>query len=96
MISADELKKVKEKRKINLYYAEKEYLQYIFLNAISRQGDRFIFKGGTCLRIAYELERASEDLDFSTSLKLPEIKDSINNCLKDYKALNIKYEASKN
>jgi hypothetical protein len=36
MISLEELNEVKEKRKTNLYYEEKEYLQYIFLNAMSR------------------------------------------------------------
>jgi hypothetical protein len=48
-----------------LYYLEKEYLQYIFLDAISKYEDSIIFKGGTCLRLCYGLERASEDLDFS-------------------------------
>jgi len=92
MISIDELNNVKNKRKTNLYYEEKEYLQYIFLNALSRFGDKFVFKGGTCLRICYGLERASEDLDFSTKLSLKEIKKVINQCLKDFDLLNISYE----
>ena len=93
MISIDELNRVKSERKTNLYYEEKEYLQYIFLNSLSRFADKFVFKGGTCLRICYGFERASEDLDFSSALSLKEIKEIANKCLKDFNLLNIKYEA---
>jgi predicted nucleotidyltransferase component of viral defense system len=92
MITKDELVKIKEMRKINLYYEEKEYLQFIFLNAIAKFPEEFIFKGGTCLRICYGFERASEDLDFSTSLKIKEIKERIRICLKDFSLLGIEHE----
>ncbi|MBI2045547.1 nucleotidyl transferase AbiEii/AbiGii toxin family protein [Candidatus Pacearchaeota archaeon] len=91
MISVEELSEIKEKRKTSLYYEEKEYLQYIFLNAISKYANSFIFKGGTCLRICYGLERASEDLDFSTNLNELKMKEIIKKCLKDFDLLNIKY-----
>src|SRR3989338_182901 len=83
MITREELYEVKEKRRTTLYYAEKEYLQYIFLNALSKHADDFAFKGGTCLRICYGLERASEDIDFSTSLDVKEIKKIVIQCLHD-------------
>lgn len=92
MISIDELNEVKNKRKTNLFYEEKEYLQYIFLNALSKFADKFVFKGGTCLRICYNLERASEDLDFSTKLHPDEIKKLVSICLKDFTLLNIPYK----
>jgi len=92
MISLEELNEVKEKKKTNLYYEEKEYLQYIFLNAISKYPENFIFKGGTCLRVCFGTERASEDLDFSTNLGISKIKEIINKCLKDFEMLNIPYE----
>ena len=92
MISIDELKKIKEIRKTNLYYAEKEYLQYIFLNSISKYAEDFVFKGGTCLRIVYEFERASEDLDFNTNLTINKIKKIVKNFLKHFELLNIDYE----
>ena len=92
MISVQELNHVKEKRKISLYYAEKEYIQYIFLNAISRFSDNFIFKGGTCLRICYGLERASEDLDFTTNLDVKDIKKIVEKCLRDFELLDIEYK----
>lgn len=92
MITKQELQKVKEQRKTNLYYEEKEYLQYIFLNAISKYSEKIVFKGGTCLRICYGLERASEDLDFSTELNAKEIKKIIFRCLEDFELLSIPYE----
>src|SRR3989338_6632424 len=92
IISTDELNELKNKRKTNLYYEEKEYLQYIFLNALSRFADKFVFKGGTCLRICYGLERASEDLDFSAELSLREVKGIVAQCIKDFDLLNINHK----
>lgn len=91
MISKKELAEIKERKKTNLYYEEKEYLQYIFLNAISRD-DGFVFKGGTCLRICYGLERASEDLDFTSSFGLSKIRKIFYECLNDFSLLNIEHE----
>jgi predicted nucleotidyltransferase component of viral defense system len=91
MISKEELVLLKQKRKISLYYLEKEYLQYIFLNAISKYGDSIIFKGGTCLRLCYGLERASEDLDFSTPLNVNKLKEVVNKCLKSFESLGIEH-----
>ncbi|MBS3159925.1 hypothetical protein J4436_03995 [Candidatus Woesearchaeota archaeon] len=45
MINITELAKIKEDRRTNLYYEEKEYLQYIFLYAISKYAIDFVFKG---------------------------------------------------
>ena len=92
MISLDELKRIKEIRKTSLYYAEKEYLQYIFLNSLSKYAEHFAFKGGTCLRIAYEIERASEDIDFNTDFSVKDIKKIVPKLLKDFEYLNIPYD----
>jgi len=89
MISIEELNEIRERKKTNLYYEEKEYLQYIFLNAISRYPDSFVFKGGTCLRICFGFERASEDLDFSANLKVNKLKEMVYKCLKDFELLNL-------
>ena len=92
MITIDELNEISRKRKTNLYYEEKEYLQYIFLNAVSTYSKDFIFKGGTCLRICFDLERASEDLDFSTNLNIVQAKEIIYKCLKNFELLGIEYK----
>jgi len=91
MISKEELVELKQKRKISLYYLEKEYLQYVFLNAISKYGDLITFKGGTCLRLCYGLERASEDLDFSSPLGVSKLKEVVKKCLKSFDLLGIEH-----
>lgn len=44
----------------------REYLQYMILSSIytSKYASKLVFLGGTCLRIAYNTKRFSEDLDF--------------------------------
>ncbi|MBW7960679.1 nucleotidyl transferase AbiEii/AbiGii toxin family protein [Patescibacteria group bacterium] len=44
----------------------KEYIQYLVLSLIYNQKNmkNLIFKGGSCLRICYDIPRLSEDLDF--------------------------------
>lgn len=44
----------------------KEYIQYLVLNLLynHRAYKKLAFKGGSCLRICYDLSRLSEDLDF--------------------------------
>lgn len=44
----------------------KEKIQLYLLNYIynSNYGENFLFKGGTCLRVCFDLPRLSEDLDF--------------------------------
>lgn len=44
----------------------KEYIQYLVLSLLYNQKKmkNLVFKGGSCLRICYELPRLSEDLDF--------------------------------
>lgn len=66
----DNLKKIIEtnKQESPLYLRSllKEALQLYVLNFIysSKYGSNFIFTGGTCLRICFDLPRLSEDLDF--------------------------------
>jgi len=92
MITTEELSKLKDLRKTNMYYEEKEYLQYLFLNAISNFPEKFVFKGGTALKICFGLERASEDLDFSTNSNLIELRKVVYLCIKNFDLLNIPYE----
>ncbi len=92
MISIEELSLARERKKTNLYYEEKEYLQYIFLNVISSYPQNFVFKGGTCLRICFDSERASEDLDFSTNPNLKKLKEVVYKCFKNFELLNISYD----
>lgn len=62
----------------------KEYLQYLVLNLIYNQKKfrRLVFKGGSCLRVCYDLPRLSEDVDFDYSEK--KLGKDVLNQLNDY------------
>jgi predicted nucleotidyltransferase component of viral defense system len=47
----------------------REYLQHLFLSYFYKKedSDKFLFKGGTALRLAFGSPRYSEDLDFSVT-----------------------------
>ena len=49
----------------------KEYIQYLVLRLIYNHSvfKKLVFKGGSCLRICYNLPRLSEDLDFDFEKK---------------------------
>lgn len=50
----------------NFNFIEKDYVQTLILNEISKYTDKFVFKGGTNLsRVHKVIERFSEDLDIS-------------------------------
>jgi len=50
----------------------KEYIQYLVLSLLYNQKKmkNLVFKGGSCLRICYDLPRLSEDLDFDYDEKI--------------------------
>lgn len=62
----------------------KEYLQYLVLNLIynQRKFKQLVFKGGSCLRVCYDLPRLSEDLDFDYNKK--KLDEKLLNQLSDY------------
>lgn len=62
----------------NRGHAEKLYLQDLILSTVSRETvDELIFKGGTALLKFYQLDRFSEDLDFTKngSINLEKLLD---------------------
>jgi len=66
MIAKEELINVgKIKGLENKEYIEKSYFQDLFLFNLYRESNIFVFKGGTALYKIYNLQRFSEDLDFS-------------------------------
>jgi len=50
---------------VPLHILEQDYVESVLLKGIYHATDILVFKGGTCLRKAYGLNRFSEDLDFS-------------------------------
>ncbi|OGG21061.1 hypothetical protein A3D03_05220 [Candidatus Gottesmanbacteria bacterium RIFCSPHIGHO2_02_FULL_40_13] len=71
----------------------REYIQYLVLSLLYNQKKmkNLAFKGGSCLRICYELPRLSEDLDFDYDENIigKKILEELDNYLK--KEIIIKY-----
>ena len=64
----------------------REYLQHLFLRALYKKdgADKFLFKGGTAIRIVFRGSRYSEDLDFSIPrMAKKEIEDVLSGVLFD-------------
>ena len=61
----------------NEQMVEKDTIQSIFLNELSKSDLPFVFKGGTALSKAYDLiDRFSEDIDLSMNRKLTQSERS--------------------
>ncbi len=92
MIERSELERIRKYRNLSLYQTEKEYLLTAFLFSLSLNSDKFVFKGGSCLRLIHGYARFSEDLDFNTELNVKEIKRIVDNSLVFFKDIAIDYD----
>lgn len=72
MLTKEQLKKMAAQDNIGLGTVERDYVQHIILSLLYSRSLDFIFKGGTCLKFAYKLNRYSEDLDFNFNSTLAE------------------------
>jgi len=64
MIPKQEIDRIAKNTDLNLYQQEKDYLLKLFLYNYYRKYKSAVFKGGTCIRYLFGLNRFSEDLDF--------------------------------
>lgn len=66
VITKEELKELSKKLDLNMGQTELNYMHNLFLYAVSKiSPNSLVFKGGTSLMICYNLDRFSEDLDFT-------------------------------
>lgn len=65
MLTRAQIQRLAQRHGIGLQAQERDYLQHLLLFLLYRNGQEFVFKGGTALRIAYRGNRYSEDLDFN-------------------------------
>ncbi len=88
MISKEQLNKIAQKTGLGLYQQEKEYLLKLFLYFYYKHYQDAVFKGGTCLKFLFGLDRFSEDLDFN--IKNPaKFKRQVKAVLKNISGLGI-------
>jgi len=71
MLSQNTIQTIAKKLQTTQLNIRREYVQHLLLSYLYKenQSDKFLFKGGTALRIIYDSPRFSEDLDFSTSIR---------------------------
>jgi len=83
MISREQLKKIAAVSGMHLYQQEKDYLLKLFLYNYYRKFDSAVFKGGTCIKYLYGLNRFSEDLDFNLLNSPKEFETEVKKTLKE-------------
>ncbi len=90
MINKEQLQKIAATSGLGLYQQEKDYLLKLFLYYYYKQFNDAVFKGGTCLKYIYNLNRFSEDLDFNiNNQKL--FQEQIKQTLKHFEKIGISY-----
>lgn len=96
MISINTLQSLSDKNGIDKYSILREIIQILFLEELYKlpQSKRLFFKGGTALKILFDSNRYSEDLDFTTNLEANEIDLVTNQVVsqlnKEYPKLTVK------
>jgi len=89
MISKKELERVAKSTNLNLYQQEKDYLIKLFLYNYYSRFENAVFKGGTCIKYLYGLDRFSEDLDFNLLVSPSKFENEVKKTLAIIKSLGI-------
>ena len=92
MLTRKQLEKLALKNRLQLFTQERDYIQAIYLSLLYSKTMSFVFKGGTCLRIAYGSPRYSEDLDFNSNLSEDEAYTELETAVKELEHFGIKGE----
>lgn len=96
MISNNILQDVSDKKGIDKYSVLREIIQILFLEEVYKipESKYLFFKGGSALKILFQSNRYSEDLDFTTSLDSKKIDTltelAAGQLQKEYPKLSIK------
>ncbi|MDO8514942.1 MAG: nucleotidyl transferase AbiEii/AbiGii toxin family protein [bacterium] len=94
MIEEKILQKLAVKYQTKFPTVAREYLQALFLESFYRlpQSERFLFKGGTALRLVFRSPRFSEDLDFSAMTDISIFEDLFIQAAESLQDLGLKPE----
>lgn len=89
MISREELKKITRVTNLTLYQQEKDYLLKLFLFNYYKRFEGAVFKGGTCIRYLFGLNRFSEDLDFNLKIRPKKFREQVEKTLNEIRMIGI-------
>jgi len=91
MLNKTELEELGRTLGFNLWQAERDYFQHLFLMFLSRRtSNELVFKGGTALQKVFGLNRFSIDLDFTLNHALP--AELFENIKRDFVNFGVKAE----
>lgn len=77
MITREQLQAFAIANGVPLFTQERDYAQALFLFGLYKLEAPLIFKGGTCLKLTRNSPRFSEDLDFTATRELGEVKTAL-------------------
>jgi len=89
VISIQQLRRIGQKTGLNLYQQEKDYLLKLFLYSYFKKFDDAVFKGGTCIKYLFGLDRFSEDLDFNIIISPEKFREQVEKTLKEIDLMGI-------
>ena len=90
MLTRKQIEKIALKNRVSLFTQERDYVQAVYLSLLYSKTIGLIFKGGTCLRIAYSSQRYSEDLDFNSNLDEDEAYKTLETAVKELEYFGIR------
>lgn len=83
MLTKQQLQRIAQRHGIGLQAQERDYVQHLFLSVLYARSQTLLFKGDTALRVLYRSPRYSEDLDFNTTLDLPDTQNLFQRAITD-------------
>ncbi len=92
MLTRKQIEKIALKNRVSLFTQERDYIQATFLSLLYSKTLSFVFKGGSCLRLAYGSPRYSEDLDFNSNLGENEAYSALEIAVKELEYFGIRAE----
>lgn len=90
MLTRKQIEKLALKNRVPLFTQERDYSQAAILSLLYSKTMGFIFKGGTCLRMAYGSPRYSEDLDFNSALGEDKAYSALETAVKELEYFGIR------
>jgi uncharacterized protein len=90
MISKEALNRIAQQTGLSLYQQEKDYVLKLFLHFYYKKYKDAVFKGGTCLRYLFGVDRFSEDLDFNITT-VQKYREQVHKTLENFKDIGINY-----
>jgi len=90
MISKEELNRIAKQSGLNLYQQEKDYMLKLFLHFYFKKYNDALFKGGTCLKYLFGVDRFSEDLDFNIN-DVKKFQEQVHKTLEKFKEIGINF-----